>query len=257
MARSGILGNNALFAGADRGLAAALRVLERIAAALDAHLVDGTARQIELADLDAAALRIIDDALGEGEVVIDLTDGERTRIVEATMAGVWRLHPAARDHEALPGCVEVAGFPGRARAALERSTRTDFAIELDEVYVFGTMNAMPVLAEVRDHAERYRPGCPGTAVNIGRLSMSPTDENLINRALGDGPVQATCRGYGISRAASTGCRNVWRVRHFNADERMLANVIEIVDVPEIVAAPEEDIRDGVNALADAIAAYAP
>jgi len=232
-------------------------VLERIAAALDAHLVDGVARQIKLNDLDAAALRIIDDALGEGEVVIDLTDGERMRIVEATMAGAWRVRPAGPSDADAPGCIEVARFPERARAALDHSTRTGFAIELDEVYVSDTMSAMPVLAEVRDHADRYRPGCPGTAINIGRLPMSPSDEDLINRALGDGPARATCRGYGISRVASTGYRNVWRVRHFNADERMLANVIEVIDVPEIVAAPEEDVRDGTHALADAIAAYAP
>jgi len=257
LARSGILESPASLAGADRGVAAALQALERVAAALDAHLDDGIARRIELTGLDAAALQVIDDALGQGEVVIDLAGDECTRIVEATMAGVWRTRPACGHGATAPGWIEVARFPDCARAALEGRTVTGLAIDLDHADGAGTMNALPVLAEIRDHVGRYQPGCPGTAINIGRLPMNPADEDLINRALGDGPVHATCRGYGVSQAASTGCRNVWRVRHYNADDKLLANVIEIIDVPDIVAAPEEDIRDGVRALADTIAAYAP
>lgn len=238
------------------GHAAAVETLGRIAAALDAHIGDGNARRIDLVGLDAAALRVIDDALGEGEVVVDVAGDERTRIVEAVMAGVWKVQPLDGSGAAGAGWIEVAPCPARVRQALDAGTRNGLAIDLDSVDPSETMNALPVLAEVRSRLHAYRAGSPGHVVNIGRLPMTPADEALIGKALGEGPVRALCRGYGVSRVDSTACRNVWRVRHFNSDDKLLANVIEIADVPDIVAAPAEDVRDGAPALADAMEAYA-
>ena len=68
------------------GLDAALDALARIAAALDAYLGDGVPRTVDLDGLDTVARTVVDDALGEGEVAIELSGVDRARIVEATMA---------------------------------------------------------------------------------------------------------------------------------------------------------------------------
>ena len=86
--------------------------------------------------------------------------------------------------------------------------------------------------------------------------MTLIDLAVMDDALGAGPVTVLSRGYGDCHIASTGRRHVWRVRHFNAGDRLIADTVEIVDIPVAARAFQEDVDDGARRLDDLVAAYA-
>ena len=61
------------------------------------------------------------------------------------------------------------------------------------------------------------------------------------------------RGFGNCRISSTLARDVWRVQYFNSMNTLILNTIEVVDVPEVALAADEDLCDSRARLAELIA----
>ncbi len=238
---------------ADADLAPARDALARVAAALDARLAGAAPEPVDLMDLDAENRALVDDVLGEGEVSMVIAGPEETRVQESSMPGLWRVQSGDGDGGLAVDRVEVGPYPAMLPAVLASGTHPDVAVGDDGD---GTMNARPILAEIRDRAAVCRAADPAHVINLSNLPVSPEDLALMERVLGQGPVTALSRGYGNCRVVSTACRHVWRVLYFNADDTLLLNTIEVVDVPTAVAAPDEDLRDSAARLAEVLAEVA-
>jgi hydrogenase-1 operon protein HyaF len=61
------------------------------------------------------------------------------------------------------------------------------------------------------------------------------------------------RGFGNCRITSTLARDVWRVQYFNSMNTLILDTIEIVAMPEVALAAEEDLADSRVRLADLVA----
>lgn len=232
-------------------VAGALAKLEELATIINGYLRGAVPGLVDLRNLDQADRRMVDEALGEGEVGLVVSSSVEAEIQEATMAGLWRVRAYADNRRQSDDYVEVGPFPTVARRALVQQVRPDIHFDAD---AGGTMNVLPILAEVRDHARRYRPGDDGHVINLSNLPVTPEDLALIETTLGEGPVRALSRGYRTCRVVSTACRHVWRVMYFDAEDRLLVHMIEVVDVPTAVLATPEDMRDGARKLAETIVA---
>lgn len=68
------------------------------------------------------------------------------------------------------------------------------------------------------------------------------------QALGAGAVTILSRGYGNCRITSTGLAYVWWVQYFNSMDQIILDTLEVVDVPEVAQAAEEDYADSVARL---------
>ena len=62
------------------------------------------------------------------------------------------------------------------------------------------------------------------------------------------------RGYGTCRVDATGLLNCWRVRHFNSEDRLILDSIEVTDAPVAVLAAQEDLEDNALRLAQILVA---
>ncbi len=120
----------------------------------------------------------------------------------------------------------------------------------------GVHNAPPVLAELNDQIARWRPGDEPHVVNLTLLPQTPQDLAYLEASLGQGPVTVLSRGYGNCRVRATALRNLWWVQHFNSDDRMILNTLEVVDVPAAVLAAPEDLADSAQRLAEILDALA-
>ena len=120
----------------------------------------------------------------------------------------------------------------------------------------GTMNVMPVLAEIADRMACWQPGDPSHVINFSLLPMTPADMAWLQRCLGTGPVALSARGYGGCRVLATGARHVWSVQYSNAGDELVLDTLEIGDVPGAVLAATEDFRDSATRLREIAAAYA-
>jgi hydrogenase-1 operon protein HyaF len=226
----------------------ALDLLGRLHRALAAHRVEDPPVVIDLSALDAANRTLLDQTLGEGEVSALISGPLAARVQETRLAGVWRVRSVGphgaleRDHleiADLPGLIDAHAFHGAPSAA-----------QIPDPLPAGVMNAPSVLVEINEQAARLRPGDLPHVVNLTLLPQTEQDLALLDQALGTGPVTLLSRGYGNCRVSAAAVENVWWVRHYNSEDRLILNTIEVTAAPTAVLAFQEDIDDSAARLAE-------
>jgi hydrogenase-1 operon protein HyaF len=90
-------------------------------------------------------------------------------------------------------------------------------------------------------------------MNLTLFPLTVEDHRVLERALPVGDVAIISRGFGNCRITSTATRDVWRVQYFNSMNTLILNTIEVVDVPEVALAADEDLLDSRERLAELIA----
>ncbi len=227
--------------------AAGLALLGRLLDALDAYQVGDAPWELDLAGLPGPDLDLIDQTLGEGEVSIRLAGATELRAQETRLAGCWRVRGAnGRDR------LEVADIPRLVRATA--FTGAALQVDLSAPPPVGTMNARSVLAELNAQVLAWTPGAAAYVVNLTLLPQSEADLAYMDERLGQGPATILSRGYGNCRISATALANCWWVRHYNADERLILNTLEVVDVPAAALAAQEDIEDSAGRLREILEA---
>jgi hydrogenase-1 operon protein HyaF len=203
----------------------------------------------DLDDVDAEALAIVNQMLGEGEVSIILDGERRYRIQESVFTGLWRI--VAHDGDGTPAgdWIEVATMPrivGAAARAASAARIADVATPPD------AMNSPALLAEIAAQLKERRPDGAAHVINLTLFPMTPGDHRVLETALPVGPVAIMSRGFGNCRITSTGARDVWRVQYFNNMNTLILNTIEVVEMPEVALAAAEDLADTRTRLSDLV-----
>jgi hydrogenase-1 operon protein HyaF len=228
-------------------LGPALTLLEGLLTALSAQRADGPPVVFDLNALDAANRTMLDETLGNGEVSALIGGALTTRIQETRLAGVWWVHPPEGTTH-----LEIGDLPGSVRTAA-------FAGAADQVPIpvplpAGAMNAPAVLIELNAQVAERRSGDDPHVVNLTLLPQTPADLKLLDQVLGTGPVSLLSRGYGSCRVEATRLRHCWRVRHYNSEDRMILDSIEVTPAPVAILAAQEDLEDSAERLAEILTA---
>ncbi len=111
----------------------------------------------------------------------------------------------------------------------------------------GMANA--VMNELSDYLKRLADEGETNIVDLMSLPMSEADINELADMLGVGEVKATISSIGISSIRETAYRGVWWVTHYGDDEKVLGELIEITQVPEILVTHMDDIRHSAQSMA--------
>ncbi len=125
---------------------------------------------------------------------------------------------------------------GEIPVRVEGETQVDFG------------NARPILGEVRHALARLLDSGEPTQIDLGAMPFGPGDEQRLLDWLGRGEVNASIEALGPTRIQETALRGVWLVEYLNADEQRIALHLEIDEVPRLLRAPREDLRDGLAEL---------
>jgi len=229
---------------------AAVAVLQDLLAKMKAQPFEN-GPMIDVGGLEPEVLRLVNDALGEGEVGVTVAGDVPLRIQETVFAGVWRTLSDARGDMAPINRIEAGPMPaavvsaGRAEAleAVEPPPVTD-----------GVMNAPAVLSELNDVVARRQPTDPAHIINLTLLPMTPQDLDYLGMALGVGPVVILSRGYGNCRITKTRLRDTWWVQYFNSTDKLILNTLEVTRLPDVAPAAEEDYADSIERLGEWIQA---
>jgi hydrogenase-1 operon protein HyaF len=198
--------------------------------------------------LDAHARRFVDETLGEGEVSAIQMGLDEVRCQETRLAGVWRLRIPPRGGGAAAERIEIADIP-----AFVRTRAFDGAVGAPRPVTDlpqGVMNAPALITEIGAQVSAWRPGAPTHIINLTLLPMTEQDHQYLDTQLGRGRVSLLSRGYGRCRLVASGVRQVWWVQHFNSEDRLILNTLEITDVPIAALAAQEDIDDSRDRLAE-------
>ena len=206
--------------------------------------------RLDLAGVPEAALKVLNEVLGEGEVAIQAGGAQRFRIQETVFAGVWRVCALDTDGRVAADWLEAAPVPAVALDAARAAMRD----RLPPVAIpSGAMNSPALIAELDQQIAQRKPGDAAHVLNLTLFPLTPEDHQVLEQALPVGPVAMISRGFGNCRITSTLARDVWRVQYFNSMNTLILNTIEVVDVPEVALAAAEDLVDSRERLAELIA----
>jgi hydrogenase-1 operon protein HyaF len=211
---------------------------------------DGPNPCMDLQGIDPAALAITNQMLGDGEVSIQVGGRRPLRIQESVFTGLWRIVELDGDGRLRADWLEAASLPEVVLDAARNGSAT--ALHPVEIPP-GTMNAPALLHELSAQVKHRRPGAAPHVMNLTLFPLTVEDHRVLERALPVGDVAIISRGFGNCRITSTATRDVWRVQYFNSMNTLILNTIEVVDVPEVALAADEDLVDSRERLAELIA----
>jgi hydrogenase-1 operon protein HyaF len=235
-------------------LVAAKQVLGELQTLLAAYRVEDPARVVDITGVDTANRELIDQVLALGEVSIIYNGDVRCRVQESVLAGVWRVEYVGEDDAVYRDTVEIAAIPSLIATASFPGAAASVTLAHDALPP-GVQNAPPLLVEINDHLAAWRPGAEPHIINLTLLPHTPEDLAFLDEVLGGGPVTILSRGYGNCRITATATTNVWRVKYFNARDAMILNTIEVVDVPAVALASQDDIDDSAERLDEILQVY--
>jgi hydrogenase-1 operon protein HyaF len=217
----------------------------------------GGARRIPLTGLPAADLALVNQVLGEGEVsaVVQPAQpgGPGVQVQESVFAGLWRVITAA-DGVVLDDALEVGAVPQALHdAALADAAGAQLPPPWAGALPPEVQNAPALLAEIDAELPQRGPGRAAHVINLSLLPMSPADIGFLDHHLGTGRVTILSRGYGNCRITNTLHAHGWRVVYYNAQDAVILNTVELVDLPAVAQAAPEDIADSHERLAEVLA----
>ncbi len=230
----------------------ARQAMEWLQSALNDYCNEPAPRLADLTALDAGDRTLVNQILGEGEVAVTYSGAVTARTQEAVLAGVWRTVYLDENERIVFDLLEVGDAPHLTRLvdAEHREIRTDSNDVPAEV-----MNALPILVELQSHCAEYDVSKAAHVINLTLLPLSDADLVFLDEQLGRGPVDTLSRAYGKCQVSSTLIPNVWWVRFYNSMGILILNTLEVVDVPAVICAAPEDLRDSATRLEGLLTPY--
>jgi len=128
---------------------------------------------------------------------------------------------------------------------MSKAGLTDLQVEAG---VYLTRNVEPLLHEIRHAVTRWLDSGEATSIDLRGIPMAPGEEQRIIDTLGTGEVQASMTALGPSEIVETRFPGVWRVTHYNSENEVIGKFIEVCDMPQVLKAQTEDIREGLAQL---------
>jgi hydrogenase-1 operon protein HyaF len=200
---------------------------------------------LNLRDLDATMRDVINQSMGFGEVSAFTTAPQHWRVQETAFSGIWRVLQVADDGAMVVDRLETGDIPA---PLTETMLATAMATLPPPDYPVGCMNAQALVEEIRLQAAAWQPGDSAHVINLTLLPVSDADLDTLYGWLGHREVSILSRGYGNCRITSTRLKNVWWVQYFNSMDALILNSIEIIGMPEVALAADEDFTDSVERL---------
>jgi HupH hydrogenase expression protein len=80
------------------------------------------------------------------------------------------------------------------------------------------------------------------SIDLRRLPLEAQDYEELRETLGQGEVSARLDSLGATHVWETAVPGVWWLTHYNRGGEIIAEFIEVTEIPEILRTPPDDIR---------------
>lgn len=109
-------------------------------------------------------------------------------------------------------------------------------------------NPRALVAEVAARLQRLAHEGIASSIDLNSLPFAPGEYDQLRALLGDGEVSARIEALGRSEVMETRYPGVWWVTHYNVEDDIIADTIEITAVPDILRSQPADIAGGLELL---------
>ncbi len=231
-----------------------MQALRLVRGALKKYKMSDELTMIDITDLDEQNRAWVNTMLGHGEVSVIYQGGTRTEIQESVFAGVWRIIYLDADRNIIKDFIEISSVPELVKNSSFIKAKTKLEYDPNNLPE-RVMNAPALITELNDKVATWKEGDEPHVINFSLLPQTEEDLVFLDKLLGSGPVVILSRGYGNCRIACTETQNVWWVKYFNSEDKLILDTLEISTVPEVACAAEEDIRDSYDRFVEVMELY--
>lgn len=105
-----------------------------------------------------------------------------------------------------------------------------------------------VLTEIETLLQRFHASGDAGSIDLRCLSRSPDEMAALRGVLGEGEVRADIHFLGSSIAEETAIPCVWWITHRDNDDRIVAELIEINELPNIVRSDRTHVPKAIESL---------
>ncbi|MCP3672636.1 MAG: hydrogenase expression/formation protein [Gammaproteobacteria bacterium] len=109
-----------------------------------------------------------------------------------------------------------------------------------------------MLYEIRHALQDLLETGESRVVDLRSIPLAPGEEEKLINLLGCGEVVVKLEALGLSEIYETQYPGVWLVTHFNTDSSIIGRFVEITLIPEILKAQQEDMKDSLLQLDEAL-----
>jgi hydrogenase-1 operon protein HyaF len=120
------------------------------------------------------------------------------------------------------------------------------SVESVEEYSIGSLRAL--LAEIATLLEEFARDSTCGSIDLNSLPFAPGEYEQLRQLLGQGEVSVHIEAVGPSEIVETRYPGVWWVTHYNVEGDIVADMLEITDIPEIIKSQSADIAAGLELL---------
>ena len=229
-------------------------MLLELMTAIKAYKAGDPAIVFDISAMDAANVDLINQVFNEGEVSVLYQADTSVQIQESVLTGIWRVRSIDKEGNAISDKIEIADIPS---VVTDKTFSASTPIDLDLIKrpPDGVINAVPIVVELAEKVAEWKVGDEQHVINLTLLPLAEADLNFLGHCLGVGPITILSRGYGNCRIGSTAKKNIWWVKYFNSEDKLILNTIEVVDIPEVAKAAPEDLQDSAERLKEILAVY--
>lgn len=116
-----------------------------------------------------------------------------------------------------------------------------------------TGNLRPVMHEIRQALSDLIVHGTHGMIDLHSLPFSPQEYAALDEFLGEGEIDLTLNVLGKTRLRESGYAGIWRIEHFDDNDKRIGYFIEIGHVPEILRSQCDDIKEGLAAMTTILA----
>jgi len=116
----------------------------------------------------------------------------------------------------------------------------------DDTCSIGNLRAL--LTEIAARLEKLAVNGETGMIDLNSLPFAPGEYEQLRQLLGQGEVTVRIESIGPSEIIETRYPGIWWVTHYNVEGDIVADMLEITDIPEIIKSQAADIDTGLELL---------
>lgn len=104
-------------------------------------------------------------------------------------------------------------------------------------------NVLAVLHEIQNLLDCLGRNGQCASIDLRSLPLNESEHHALKNFLGEDELSALLSAMGPTRIYETRFHGVWWLTHYNSNDELMAEFIEIATVPEILKAHPNDVKD--------------
>jgi HupH hydrogenase expression protein, C-terminal conserved region len=124
----------------------------------------------------------------------------------------------------------------------------NITVKIENAGEYSVGNIRALLTEITARLKNLAESGETGMIDLNSLPFAPGEYEQLRQTLGQGEVSARIEAIGPSEITETRYPGVWWVTHYNVEGDIIADLLEITQIPEILKSQPADIVEGLELL---------